>query len=205
MALEQQELRKIKMQEKEEKILMLREKKKQEDELLNKAQELLELGNLKLKQKDYNEAKHYYLQAIGLFTQLGWHDQITILKKELHNIDLYKKEEEMKLQKININKIKGEQDFQKRVSNVLDEKQKYQVKQQEKQIAVSPEIKKALEKVELVRTKADKEESLNNFPRALARYEYILSLYNSIPKEAIDLSEHISSVEQKIKDLKTKL
>ena len=61
------------------------------------------------------------------------------------------------------------------------------------------------EKIELIRTKADKEESMNNFSRVLSRYEYILSLYNSIPKESIDLSEQIQKVKQKILDLKEKL
>lgn len=204
-AIEHHEQRKIKMQEKQEKIQLLRERKKHEDELISKGQEILEMGNIKLKQKDYDEAKNLYNQAIGLFTQLGWHDQITILRKELQNIDLYKKEEELKLKKASYSKIKEEQDFQKRVSNVLNEKQKFQAKQHERQRAVSPEIKIKLEKVELVRAKADKEESMNKFSRVLARYEHILSLYDSIPKDAIDLSEEISVVELKILDLKAKL
>jgi len=123
----------------------------------------------------------------------------------LYNIDLYKKEEELKLKKTSYSKIKEEQDFQKRVSDVLDEKQKHQTNQQERRRAVSPEIKSKLEKVELVRAKADKEESMNKFSRVLSRYQYILSLYNSIPKETIDLSEQILVVEQKILELKAKL
>ncbi len=203
--MEQQEQRKIKMKEKQDKIQKLRERRKQEDELISKGQEILERGNQKLKQKEYEEAKNLYNQAIGLFTQIGWYDQITILKKELHNIDYYKKEEELKLKKASYGKIKEEQDFQKRVSDVLNEKQKYQAKQQERRKALPPEIKSKLEKVELVRVKAEKEESMNKFSRVLARYQYILSLYNSIPKDIIDLSEQISNVEQKIIDLKAKL
>ena len=205
IAIEQQEQRKLKSKEHRDKILLLREKKKQEDEFISKGQEILEMGNQKLKQKDYDAAKVLYTQAIELFTQLGWHDQITILKKELYNIDLYKKEEELKLKKTSYSKIKEEQDFQKRVSDVLDEKQKHQTNQQERRRAVSPEIKSKLEKVELVRAKADKEESMNKFSRVLSRYQYILSLYNSIPKETIDLSEQILVVEQKILELKAKL
>ncbi|MBY8987347.1 MAG: hypothetical protein KGD61_02745 [Candidatus Lokiarchaeota archaeon] len=205
ITIEHQEQRKIKMIEKQEKIQLLREKKKQEDELISKGQEILEMGNQKLKQKEYDEAKNLYNQAIGLFTQIGWYDQIAILKKELHNIDLYKKEEELKLKKASYSKIKEEQEFQKRVSDVLNEKQKYQVKQQERQRALPPEIKSKLEKVELVRAKADREESMNKFSRVLARYQYILSLYNSIPNDIIDLSEQISLVELKILDLKAKL
>ena len=205
IAIEQQEQRKLKSKEQRDKIQLYREKKKQEEELISKGQEILGKGNQKLKQKDYDAAKVLYTQAIELFTQLGWHDQITILQKELYNIDLYKKEEELKLKKASYSKIKEEQDFQKRVSEVLNEKQKYQVKQQERQRALSPEIKSKLEKVELVRAKADKEESMNKFSRVLARYQYILSMYNSIPKDIVDLSEQISEVEQKILDLKAKL
>jgi hypothetical protein len=193
------------MKEKQEKIQMLRDKKKQDDELTSKGQELLELGNQKLKRKEFDEAKNLYNQAIGLFMQLGWHDQITILKNEIRNIELYKKEEELKLKKASYSKIKEEQDFQKRVSDVLNEKQISQAKQQERQRALPPEIKSKLEKVELVRTKADKEERMNNFPRVLSRYQYILSLYNSIPKDIIDLTEEIRLIAQKIIDLKAKL
>ncbi len=205
IAIEQHEQRKLKSKEQRDKVQLFREKKKREDELISKGQDILEKGNQKLKQKDYDAAKVLYAQAIELFTQLGWYDQITILQKELYNIDLYKKEEELKLKKASYSKIREEQVFQKRVSEVLNEKQKYQAKQQERQRAISPEIKSKLEKVELVRNKADKEESMNKFSRVLARYQYILSLYNSIPKDTIDLSEQISEVEQKILDLKAKL
>lgn len=205
MAIEQQQQRKTKIEERERKIQELRERKKREDELINKGQELLELGNQKLKQKEYDEAKNAYNQAIGLFTEIGWYDQITILKNEIRNIELYKREEELKLKKASYSRIKEEQDFQKRVSDVLNEKQISQTKQQERQRALPPEIKSKLEKVELVRTKADKEESMNNFPRVLSRYQYILSLYNSIPEDIIDLTEEIRLIEQKIVDLKAKL
>ncbi|NVM16069.1 MAG: hypothetical protein HWN80_00030 [Candidatus Lokiarchaeota archaeon] len=203
--MDQQEQRKIKMKEKQEKIQMLREQRKQEEELISTGQKILEMGNQKLKLKEYDEAKSLYNQAIGLFTQIGWHDQIAILKNEIRNIELYKKEEELKLKKASYSKIKEEQEFQKRVSDVLNEKQKYQLKQQERRRALPPEIKSKLEKVELVRVKADKEEGMNKFSRVLARYQYILSVYNSIPKDIIDLSEQISEVEQKILDLKAKL
>jgi tRNA U34 5-methylaminomethyl-2-thiouridine-forming methyltransferase MnmC len=202
---EQQEQQKIKIREKQEKLQILQEQRRKEEELVNKGQELLEMGNQKLKQKDYDTAKAFYSQAIQLFTQLGWHDQITILQKELHNIDVYKREEEIKLKQVTYTKVKKEQDFQKRVSDVLSEKQKVQVRQLERKQAITPEIKKTLDKVELIRVKADKEEYSNNIARALARYEYILSLYKSIPTEAINLSEEISKTEQKISELKGKV
>ncbi|MFX0074368.1 MAG: hypothetical protein ACFE96_02925, partial [Candidatus Hermodarchaeota archaeon] len=86
--MEQQKQRKIELEEKKNKLQSLQEKKRQEDELFEKAQEFLDMGNQKIRLKEYDAAKSLYSEAINLFTQLGWHDQITILQKELCNIDL---------------------------------------------------------------------------------------------------------------------
>jgi hypothetical protein len=193
-----------KWKEKQNKIQMLREEKKQKDEMIAKGQDLLEKGNQKLKQKEYDEAKVLYTQAIELFTQLGWHNQIGILEKELWNIDLHKKEEEKKGEIARLNKVKQEQEFQKRVSKVMSEKQRYNNKLQQRHTALSPDIRRKIEKINLVQLKAEKEESSNNFSRALSRYQYILELYHSIPKESVDLSNKILEVEQKILGLKAK-
>jgi len=193
-----------KWKEKQNKLHALREEKKQKDELIAKGQELLEKGNQKLKQKEYDEAKVFYTQAIELFTQLGWHNQIGILEKELWNIDLHKKEEEKKDEIARLNKLKQEQDFQDRVSKVMSEKQRHSEKLQQRHTAVSPDIKSKIEKIKLVQEKAEKEERSNNFSRALARYQYILELYQSIPEESIDLSNEVLKIEQKIVDLKAK-
>ncbi len=201
---DQQENFESKWKEKQNKLHTLREEKKQKDELIAKGQELLEKGNQKLKQKEYDEAKIFYNEAIELFTQLGWHNQIGILEKELKNIDLHKKEEEKKGEIARLNKVKQEQEFQKRVSTVMSEKQRYSEKLQQRHTALSPDIRSKIEKIKLVQKKAEKEENSNNFSRALSRYQYILELYLSIPKESIDLSNKVSDVEQKIMDLKAK-
>jgi len=193
-----------KWKEKQNKIQMLREEKKQKDEMIAKGQDLLEKGNQKLKQKEYDEAKVLYTQAIELFTQLGWHNQIGILEKELKNIDFHRKEEEKKGEIARLNEVKQEQEFQKRVSKVMSEKQRYNNKLQQRHTALSPDIRRKIEKINLVQLKAEKEESSNNFSRALSRYQYILELYHSIPKESVDLSNKISEVEQKILGLKAK-
>ena len=193
-----------KWKEKQNKIQNLREKKKREDELIAKGQDLLEKGNLKLKRKEYDEAKIFYTQAIELFTQLGWHNQISILEKELNDIDLHKKEEEKKSENARLNKLKQEQEFQNRVSKVMSEKERYSKKLHQQKAVLSPEIRSKLEKIKLIQEKAEKEDSSGNFSRALARYQYNLELLQSIPKESIDLSNKVSEIEQKILDLKAK-
>ena len=192
-----------KQNEKLKMLQTLKEEKKKTDELIAKGQGLLEKGNEKLKRKEYDEAKSSYTQAIELFTQLGWHNQISILEKELRNIDMYKKETDKKEEIARLNKLKQEQDFQTRVSKAMGEKQKYNEKTQQ-QPTISPDIRRKLQKIKLVQEKAEKEEKSNNFSRALARFQYILELYQSIPKESIDLSKKISEVEQKILDLNAK-
>jgi hypothetical protein len=201
---EQEKTFESKWKEKQNKLNKLKEKKKREDELIAKGQELLENGNQKLKRKEYDEAKSFYTQAIELFTQLGWHNQISILEKELRNIDMYKKEEEKKGEMARLTKLKQEQEFQSRVSKVMSEKERYNKKLQQQKTALPPDIRSKIEKIKLVQVKAEKEESSNNFSRALARYQYIIELYQSIPKETIDLSNEISKIEQKILDLKPK-
>ena len=201
---DQQKNYESKWKEKQNKLHTLREEKKQKDELIAKGQELLEKGNQKLKQKEYDEAKIFYTEAIELFTQLGWHNQIGILEKELWNIDLHKKEEEKKGEIARLNKLIQEQEFQNRVSEVMSEKQRLSEKLQQTHSALPPDLRSKIEKIKLVQEKAEKEEHSNNFSRALSRYQYILELYKSIPKENIDLSNKISEVEQKILDLKAK-
>jgi len=193
-----------KWKEKQIEIQKLREKKKREEELIAKGQELLEQGNQKLKRKEYDEAKAFYTQAIELFTQLGWHNQISILQKELQNVDRYKKEEEKKSENARLTKLKQEQEFQSRVSKVMSEKERYSKKLHQQQTALAPEVRSKLEKIKLIQEKAEKEETSGNFLRALARYQYILELLQSIPKESIDLSNKVSEIEQKILDLKAK-
>jgi hypothetical protein len=52
--------------------------------------------------------------------------------------------------------------------------------------------------------KADKEEKLGKYTRVIGRYEYILEIYNSIPKDIGDFSQQIYEIEKKIAVLQTK-
>jgi hypothetical protein len=82
---------------------------------------------------------------------------------------------------------------------------KYQERILEQMSAFPPEIKAKLEKIELIKEKADKEESLNKLGRVLERYKYILKLYLSIPKETVDLTQKISNIKQKISQLENNI
>lgn len=201
----QKEQKKQEYFEKQEKLRLLREKKKQEDTFITQAQDLLDKGNKMLDKKNYADAKNYYRQSIELFAKLGWKNQVSILQNELKNIDRYKKEEENKQQHLILSKVESERQFQQTLAKALHDKDKVDQMQKERLSALPIEIKTILEKIELLKSKAAKEEELNNNSRAIARYEYILTLYRTISAEIINLSDDISIIETKIADLKAKL
>jgi len=201
----QQEILKKQRMEKQEKLRLLKEKKKQEETTITEAEKLLDQGNKMLQNKDYNGAKNYYLQSIELFTKLGWTNQVKLLQDELKNIDRYKREEELKYQQVSLSRQKNEQDFQKKVDSALTEKQRLEENERQKRIIIPPEIRNKLEKINLLKIKADKEEQAQNYIRVLSRYEYILDVYQSVPKDIIDLSQEILNVETKISEIKSKL
>ncbi|MEJ2295826.1 MAG: hypothetical protein P8Y23_13810 [Candidatus Lokiarchaeota archaeon] len=183
---EVQDLRIQKIREKQEKLRKIKEQKQAQEELINQANHYLDQGNRCLK-----------------FTSLGWNNQVRTLNQELKNIEIYKKEDERKKLLERQKKAQNQQKFEKRVSTILNEKEKYLKK--DKMNILSPEIRQKLEKANFTRGKAEKEESIPNFKRALARYEYILELYRGIPQEYLDLFEEIAYVQQKISELKEKM
>jgi hypothetical protein len=201
----QQELLKKQRIEKQEKLRLLKEKKKQEEITITEAEKLLDQGNKMLQNRDYNEAKKYYLRSIELFTKLGWMEQVKLLQNELKNIDHYKKEEELKYQQVYLSRQKTKQEVQKKVDSALSEKQRLEESERLNRVIIPPEVKNKLEKINLLKIKADKEEQAQNYVRVLSRYEYILDVYQSVPKDIIDLSQEISNIEAKIIEIKSKL
>ena len=53
--------------------------------------------------------------------------------------------------------------------------------------------------------KAEKETQMNKLQRAIGRYQIIIDLYHSVPKETIDLSQKVAEIESKMSDLKSKM
>lgn len=205
LLLEQQEQRKLIMGEREVKIRKLREEKQTEETLRKIAEDFLDKANKSVQKREYDEAKLNYEKAIEIFTGLGWSSQVKVLKQELWNVDRYKKEYEKKLELNVLSRQKSEEEFQKRVKTMKSDYIKYQDKVLEQMRDFPPEVKVKLEKIKLIREKADREEGRNKLVRALERYKYILKLYLSIPKETFDLADEVSNVKQKIAQLENKI
>ncbi|MFX0137878.1 MAG: hypothetical protein ACFFDN_29825, partial [Candidatus Hodarchaeota archaeon] len=81
---------------------------------------------------------------------------------------------------------------------------KYEDKKLAVQTAPSPELKNLLEKINMLKEKAEKEEKLKKFSRVVGRYEYILELYKLIPTDILDLSKEILEIENKLSVIRTK-
>ena len=202
---EVQDIRLQKIREKQEKLKMIREQKLAEEDLVNQANNYLDQANKNLKEKEYDKAKELYSQSIKIFEGLGWHNQVRTLNQELKNIEIYKKEDERKELLNQQRQLESEKKFEKRVSTIINEKERYFEKQKASKAMIPPEIRLKLEKAEFTKEKAEKEEKTQNFKRALARYEYILKLYQSIPLEIYDTSDKITQFQNKISELKEKM
>lgn len=202
---EQKEQRKQRIEAQQEKLRNIQEEKLKEEVMVRTAEDLLDKGNLNLQKKLYDEARSSYEQAIKIFSSIGWFNQVKILQNEIRNIDLYRKEEERKVQLATVIKQQSQQQFQKRVDTMINEQERLQERERDRMEKLSPDIKMKLEKALLIKQKAEMEEKMNKIPRVIKRYEYLLQLYNSIPTNFIDLSEEISSTEKIISELKKKL
>ncbi len=171
------------------------------DELEKEAERLENQSKEEFNRKNYIIAISLIEEAKEIYSKLGFQGKIEMLNQRiarLKNLVKFEKQD-------TVIQIKSEQDFQKRVQEVISEKQRYEEKQVEIQKALTPEMKQKLEKIKLLREKAEKEEKLNKYSRVLGRYEYILELYKSIPRDIIDMTNEIIEIEKKISFIRTKI
>jgi len=170
------------------------------DELEKKAEELEKNSKEEFNNKKFTLAITLLEEAKEIYSKLGFQGKIGMINKritQMKNLIEFEKQE-------SVVQTKGEQDFQKRVQKVISEKKRYEDKKAIVQTAPSSELKKVLEKIQMLKEKAEKEEKLNKFSRVIGRYEYILELYKSIPTDILDLSKEILEMENKLSFIRTK-
>ena len=190
---------------KRERMIKLQEEKKKKEELENKAFSALDEGKKLVDSKQFIEAKPFYEQAIEIFTQLGWTQQVDVLQDELKNIDRYEEDFKEKQKQEFLARKKKEKEFEDRAAGILAEKNKKEQERLARMRALPPQLQRNLKTAKMALEKAEKEMELKKFDRVMGRYEYVLELYNSIPKDKMDLSQDIKEIESKIADLKTKM
>jgi tetratricopeptide (TPR) repeat protein len=171
------------------------------EELEKEAENLEKQSKEKFNQKNFVAAISLLEEAIEIYSKLGYHGKIRMINKrifQLKNLVKFEKRD-------TVVKTKGEIEFQDRVDKVLGEKERHNSKKLAEQKVIPPEMKKKLEKINLLVEKAEKEEKLGKYQRVIGRYEYLLELYKSIPKEIINYSKEIYEIEKKIAMIREKL
>lgn len=171
------------------------------DDLEKEAEKLEKQSKEEFTKKNFTLAISLLERAREIYSTLGYQGKIGMIDKriaQLKNLVKFQQQD-------SIVKTKGEVDFQQRVDNTLKEKQEYHDKKITEQKVLSPEMKKNLEKVNLLVEKADKEEKFGKYERVIGRYEYILELYRSIPQDVINFSKEIEEIEKKLSILRTKI
>ncbi len=196
--------RKKEQLEREAKMRQLAEAKRKEEDLVANAEVILAKAKESIDGKEFDDAKKAYEEAIEIFKEIKWTNQVDVLSQELKNIDKYKEDYLAKLKQEELQKKKSEDDFQKRVDDILEEKRKVEEERLAVLRSLPPEMQIKVEKAKMLKEKAEEEVKANKIDRAIARYQYILELYDSIPKEKVDFSRDIQEVQQKIAELQQK-
>jgi mevalonate kinase len=170
------------------------------DELEKEAEKLEKQSKTEFGKKNFISAIALLEQAKDLYSKLGFQGKISMIDQRisrLNNLVKFEKQDSTM-------KTEGDIAFQKRVDDVIKEKQRVTEKKIAEQRAISPDIQRKLERIDLLVDKAEKEEKLGKYARVIGRYQYILEIYNSIPKDIGNFSQQIYEIEKKITLLKTK-
>ncbi len=196
--------RKKEQEERERKFKEEEAKKKEQKELTINADKILDEAKTNIKEKKFKEARDNYRKVISIFKTLGWWDQVDVLYKEIKNIENLKEQHLKKVREQKEREQYHEEQFQKRVDNVLTQKKREEEIAAAKKNALPPEIQEKIKKIQMIREKAEKEENMLKIDRAVSRYQVILDLYNSIPKEMLDITKEVSEIENKLAELTAK-
>jgi len=190
---------------KDEELRIKIEKEKEKDGMKKIADDAMNQAKMAIENKQFNEAKAFYKKAIDIFKTIGWFDQVDILYREIQLVEKYKIDYLEKKALDDQKRQKREELFQKRVDALLEEDNQKKRMIKAKFMKLSPEIRRIIDKINLLIEKAEKEVNANIYERALNRYQYILELYNSIPPDKIDLTTEIAEINKKIEELKTNI
>jgi hypothetical protein len=178
------------------------EEERKRKKKIEEADDILEGAKALVDEHVYQEAKEEYRKAIDIFKELGWFEQADVLYEEIKNLEEYKRDY-IKQKKWEEEKEQREQQY---FTQRLERLQKTEeIAPKVEAPSQSPELKRKLDKIDLILNKARKEEQKGLYNRVIERYKIIIELYNSIPTEQMEVRDKISEFENKITELKSKL
>jgi len=169
------------------------------DELEKKAENFERQSKLEFNKKNFIAAIALLEEAKEIYLELGFQGKIGMINQYIGRIKNLITIASQDLDE----RVKSEQNFQKRVEEAISEKIIYEEKKLASLKTPSPEIKRKLEKVKLLLEKAEREEKLGKISRVIGRYEYVLELYRSIPSDMINVNNEIMEIEQKLSKLRS--
>jgi len=170
------------------------------DELEKEAERLEKQSKEEFAKKNFIATINFLEEAQELYKKLGFQGKIRMINQRIAQVKNLVKYET----KDSDIKTKGETEFQKRVDKALEEKERFMDKKLTEQKTIPPDIKRKLEQVSMMLEKAEKEEKLGKYSRVRGRYEYILEIYKTIPKEMVNFSNEIYEIEKKLSSIPTK-
>ncbi len=192
----------LKKKQKHEETLKNKDEK---EELTKKAEIAMDQAKSAINSGEFKEAKDFYKKAIEIFKTLGWYDQVDILYTEIKNLEKYKTEYLKKRTYESRKQQQTEEYLQTKTEALIQEKKQKDALKLTAMQRLPPDIINVIEKVNMLKQKAEKEEKASKYERALNRYIYILELYNSLPSDKIDLTKGISEIDKKIAELEEKI
>jgi len=202
---EREVIKKKEIQRSEQEFKVAAEKENEKQLSIKDAEIAMDRAKMAIDNKEFEEAKVFYKEAIDIFKIIGWFDQVDILYKEIKHVEIYKEEYLKKKILEAQRKQQKEEQYQKRVDILLEDKKQKDELRSAKFKKIPLDIKNTIDKVNLLIEKAEKEVNAKIYQRALNRYQYILELYKSIPLEKLDLTSEKLEIKKKIDDLKLKV
>ena len=164
-----------------DKINKLQRKKEIEQQNLDKANKILDTAQSHMKKKEFDLAAKFYRESSEIFKEIGWNQQASMLKQEALHMQELQEEHLERMENIKIKKQKEQDLYDSRASKIMAEKEEKRRLEQDSLNKLSPEIQRKFDLAKIFLKKTEIMESKGKIEKSIARYKYLLELYDEIP------------------------
>ena len=164
-----------------DKINELQRKKEIEQQNLDKANKILDTAQSHMKKKEFDLAAKFYRESSEIFKEIGWNQQASMLKQEALHMQELQEEYLERMENIKIKKQKEQALYDSRASKIMAEKEEKKRLEQDALNKLPPEIQRKFDLAKIFLKKTEIMESKGKIEKSIARYKYLLELYDEIP------------------------
>ena len=164
-----------------EKIKDLQRKKEIEQQNVDKANAILDKAQSHMKKKEFELAAKFYNESSEIFKEIGWIQQASQLEQEALHMQEMQQEYLKKMENLELKKQKEQELYDVRASKILAEKEEKLRLEQDALNKLPPEIQHKIDLAKIFLQKTEFLESKGKIEKLLARYKYLLELYDDIP------------------------